>query len=345
MRTALVPLLIVLALSGCGEREGGNLRFGIGGQFLATGAVDDPNSHLTAIAASGIDLVRHGEVWNVAEPNPPVDGQRTYLWGEWDRVLSATAVAGVELYAIVAYGSRWSNGDLTSPDAFLKPPLPNHYADFAAYAGALAGRYGRGGEFWEENPGLPAGGEIRIYEIWNEPNLAGAPTYFDPGGYAQLYLRAAREIRRADPDAQVVFGSLAYPGAESWLREAFAAEPGLRDVVDRISVHLYGGDPATSAERLADFRAWIDRYGDPSISIDVSEDGIPVPPADEVTRGGYFREMVEVAAASEGVATYIPYVWLAPPGSAPEYSLAGPDAVPTDSGRALIEAIGAERGD
>ena len=63
--------------------------------------------------------------------------------------------------------------------------------------------------FWAAHPELPALPIVR-WEIWNEPNLTG---YWCPGGeparYADLFVQAASQIRKADPAARLVLGPAA----------------------------------------------------------------------------------------------------------------------------------------
>jgi hypothetical protein len=86
-------------------------------------------------------------------------------------------------------------------------------ADGARFAGAIARRYS--GSFAD-----PAGGvlpEVRRIEIWNEPNLPGfwspqcvrrdgRASLVSPRRYAALLAAAYREVKAANPDAQVIGG-------------------------------------------------------------------------------------------------------------------------------------------
>ncbi len=209
---------------------------------------------------------------------------------------------------MLAYGVRWATGDYESPDGWRRPPLPKHYDDFAAYAGAFAARYGRNGSFWAAYPWLPYH-PVRSYEIWNETNWRDNAA-FDPVEYGDFYARVQAAIEAVDPAARTPFGALAWTNAESWLQRAFEGHPGLRESVDEVSVHLYGHWTEIAKQRLRDFRAWIDRYGDPSMRIDVTEDGVAVGPDLDDWRADYLAEMTASMANSGcGVKTYIPHTW------------------------------------
>ena len=88
------------------------------------------------------------------------------------------------------------------------PPRSN--GDFAAYAGALAVRYGPGGGFWRAHPELTPQ-PVDTYEIWNEPNLAieWGLRQPEPQRYVDLLRTAYLAVKAADPSAVVVSAGLA----------------------------------------------------------------------------------------------------------------------------------------
>jgi hypothetical protein len=74
------------------------------------------------------------------------------------------------------------------------------------------------------------------YEIYNEQNVT---QWWDSDAstYAQLLSRAARDLRRADRDAQILFGGLVFPDAD-WI-EAACADRSARDSFDVLPFHAY----------------------------------------------------------------------------------------------------------
>ena len=75
---------------------------------------------------------------------------------------------------------------------------------------AAVQRYGPGGTFWKEHPEAEAGGAIRYWEIWNEPNIEFLIPPDDPNGmlrtqlYAPFLKTATEEIHKLDPGAVVI---------------------------------------------------------------------------------------------------------------------------------------------
>ncbi len=78
---------------------------------------------------------------------------------------------------------------------------------------------------------------IKIWEIWNEPNI---PSFWqDPDAklYVQLMKVAYAQAKRADPTCTVIVGSTSGPGTD-WFNGIF--DSGGWDYCDGISIHPYG---------------------------------------------------------------------------------------------------------
>lgn len=124
-------------------------------QFAQSGHDQHMEDDLAAIAGLGVDIVRYGTPWRLAEPRPGV-----YDWSRWDRVFSACDDAGLE--PIVE---------------FLHFGLPDHYSGFiesdwvdgfVSYVAAFLERYDSPKWFTPINePGITARLSAR-YGIWND---------------------------------------------------------------------------------------------------------------------------------------------------------------------------------
>src|SRR6185437_5030947 len=163
---------------------------------------------LTAMAGGGLSLARIDARWQNVEPTPPSSsGQHTYNWSMYDGIVQGLAQHGLRWLPIVDYSTSWSG---VTPGDTLSAVAPAHIPDFAAYAAALARRYGRGGTFWQSHPSLTAM-PITSYEIWNEENstVFWRPQAGNAEAYADLYMAARSAIRGVDPQAHVIIGGLA----------------------------------------------------------------------------------------------------------------------------------------
>src|SRR5436305_682515 len=107
------------------------------------------DDRLGGVQSSGIGLARTDAFWDWAEPNPPQNGTHTYDWSITDSVAAALTRHDLRWLPILDYSAPWASSD---PNDTHAPPSSND--DYAAYAGAFARRFGRGGSFWDDHPSL-----------------------------------------------------------------------------------------------------------------------------------------------------------------------------------------------
>ena len=174
---------------------------------------------------------------------------------------------------------------------------PRDLRQFGEFAFQTAARYGsktHPAALLKTDDARSGLGYIKVYEIWNEPNLT------DPnwGGwvgtmpqYLELFRAGAEAIRRADPAARVTnagFAGIQVKTVDPLLLYTYADGKHPLDFVDILNVHFYSGrippEIATddfnanqSGDTIAekDFRrltAWRDRYK-PAMPIWLSETG------------------------------------------------------------------------
>jgi hypothetical protein len=247
-------------------------RFGAGvqGIFLNSSQYSSRqiSAQLAALHVTGATIARSDALWEAIEPDPPVDGQHAYHWQFDDLTVATLATHGLRWLPIVDYSPRWA---AAAPSQAHSPPRASDVDDFAAFAAALARRYGPAGAFWRALPGLPRE-PVDTYEIWNEPNLSQfwgpAP---NPAGYAELYLRARDAIKAVDPHARVIVGGLTAPG--SFLAAMLAARPDLRSHIDGVAIHPWGPNPAAVLRHVLSARAEVRRLGVGSLAIYVTAFG------------------------------------------------------------------------
>ncbi len=221
---------------------------------------------------TGVELLRQTFDWADIEPHPG-DYDFTY----YDAYMEATARAGLRVLPIV-FGrpafepaQREAGARLTATTT----SAPARIQDFAAFAAALARRYGPGGTFWRAHPAL-AGWAIRSWQIWNEPNL---PVYWggraNPRAYVTLLAAAAKAIRGVDPDAEIVTAgipdsSLGIP-LPRFVSEIIA-DGGRRDF-DTLAINPYARNGAGVIAATEAVRSVLDRAGLASTPIWVTELG------------------------------------------------------------------------
>lgn len=226
----------------------------------------EPNDKtIEMIKGAGFDWVRFPILWDEIERAKD----------EWhplplDRIVDQLHSQGIKILATVSKPPEWAL-DPTG-ESYLK-----NYADWEGFTHFLAERYK---------------GKIQAYEIWNEQNLAstfGGRVSLDD--YCRLLEGGYNGIKKADPDALVVFGGLTPTGVNdptiaendlNYLQDFYYYNRGYyTQFFDVLGVHsnatnhpphkMYPDDPGTGAwaddpsfyfRRAEQLRMVMDEHGD-----------------------------------------------------------------------------------
>lgn len=269
-------------------------------------------AQLEALRATGATVARSDALWEASEPGAPVRGVHRYDWRFDDQIAGSLAAAGLQWLPIVDYSAPWAQS-IPGQD-HSRPTSPTGYA---AYAGALAARYGTAGSFWRAHPALTPH-PVQTYEIWNEPDSA---SFWEPApsaaSYAALYQLARDAITAVDPSARVIVGGLTQPAR--FLPAMLAARPSLRGHVDGVAIHPYAANPASVLARVRAARQTLGSLGLGAVPLYVTEFGwttrpVPTPNfAPARLRPAYIARTVPALAHSAcGVAAVLLYTWLTP---------------------------------
>jgi hypothetical protein len=269
-------------------------------------------AQLAALRATGANLARADAFWEMSEPSPPADGVHHYDWRFDDLIAAALAAHGLRWLPIIDYSAPWAQ---LVPHQAHSPPASA--ADYAAYAAALASRYGAGGSFWRSNPSLPPT-PTDTYEVWNEPD--SAVFWFpkpDAASFAALYLRARAAIRTVQPNSRVLVGGLTRP--TSFLPAMLAAAPNLRQQLDGVAIHPYGATPQAVLDKVRGARATLVSLGLGRVPLYVTEFGWSTSPPGgfgyltERLRPTYIEQaLTELGHLDCGVAAVLLYAWITP---------------------------------
>ncbi len=191
---------------------------------------------------TGIDLLRISFGWDGIEAE-----EDTYDWLFWDDfVETAVDEYGITLIPYVMYTPKWAATNQDESYYWRSPP--KDYAEFGEFVFDLVTRYKD---------------RIKTWELWNEPDIewfwTGTVEEFAP------FIKAGAEaVRRADPEATIVFGGIAHD--PDFLLALFR-DHGVSEVVDVVNMHNY--NETWSARPVEDIGAYIrrvseivERYGD-----------------------------------------------------------------------------------
>ncbi len=270
------------------------------------------DAQLTALAQTGVTIARSDALWEAAEPRPPDGSTHHYDWSFADRIAASLAVHRLRWLPVVDYSAPWAQ---SIPGQDHSPPTST--AAYAAYAAALAQRYGTGGSFWSAHPDLPAE-PVDTYEIWNEPDN---PAFWwprpDAGAYAGLYSAARAAIAAVQPGARVIVGGLTHP--VTFLAAMLAADPSLRGTLDGVGIHPYGRTPQLVLRAVVEARLALELLGLASVPLYVTELGWTTSPPGaldylpEQLRPGYIEQSIAALGHTGcGIAATILYTWVTP---------------------------------
>lgn len=288
--------------------------------------------HVALVAATGATAVRADLLWNTFESVPPVADpaapggvRRTFDFPRYDQFVAALARHGLTWRPLLInspYWNRVAGGTWTSP-----PADPTQATGLVS---AFFGRYGVGGTFWAENPGLTPR-PVRWMEAWNEPNYApsnNSAYRYPPAGFARFLRAVAEGARSVDSGAQIVVGGLVPHTSTTtkgisvveFLNAVAAAEPTVAGMTSGVATHIFGTKSADAWYSLGRMRDQVVSTPFKYSAIHLNETGSPVRPADvllgEPVRATFLESMVKRSVAASGAACHMgsvaPYTWLTP---------------------------------
>ncbi len=301
------------------------------------------DQQLHALKATGATVARSDALWEATEPTAPVDGVHHYDWSFDDSIAAALASHGLRWLPIIDYSAPWAQSV-----AGVDHSPPSSPADYAAYAGALASRYGVGGSFWREHPELPAE-PVLVWEIWNEPDN---PTFWSPKPdvtrYAALYEQARNAILGFEPTAAVIVGGLTNPVV--FIPALLTVAPDLRGHIDGIGLHPYGIDPSGVLSNVTKAQQVMAAAGIGDVPLYITELGWTThPPSNpnylpESKRPTYLRQTLgELGRLRCGLAATIVYTWVTPEHNRADgqdwFGIHGPNGAGTPDSAAFAAAI------
>lgn len=113
-------------------------------------------------------VIRMGLDWAQIEKNAPSNGQHTYEWENFDRLVNAANNKGMQIIGLLTTAPQWADGNKPIDEVHKWPPLPEYEDDYRSFITAVVNRYR---------------GKIKYYEVWNEAN--GCSWHPDCGGDKQ----------------------------------------------------------------------------------------------------------------------------------------------------------------
>lgn len=244
------------------------------------------------------DIEIHG--WGDFEDRRNIETQGVIsAWHKYDRIVATANNLGIELIVRLDRPPDWSREKAIKRPAFVEglerdgnsTGPPDKFSDYSAFVSAVVDRYR---------------GQVRFFQLWNEPNLKNEWNWQepDPKAFVSLLRLGYTAAKTANPDSIILFPSLApvdgldkrAPMTElEYLDEVYRA--GGKDLFDIMSAQAYGlGQPPdehryvwirpfdnwvwtrpvdtrTDVSRIVLLREVMERHGDGDKAVWISEMG------------------------------------------------------------------------
>lgn len=236
---------------------------GVQDDHLLMADVNYQTANLSSMASLGVGTLRQPLLWHQIETSPGV-----VSFAGYDALVGKVSAHGIKMLGVLFGPPPWRTKTAKKGTC---PPTSN--SEFAAYAEAVARRYGSNGTYWSENPGVPKN-PITAWQIWNEPNLGiywcGKP---NAKQYIALVKAARAGIKRADSKAEIVTAGI--PQSKlgipllKYLDQMYRA--GGRAAFDTLALHPYSKTVPELKRRITDVRKIMNKRRDRSAKIWVTE--------------------------------------------------------------------------
>jgi hypothetical protein len=225
------------------------------------------NALIDRAREAGVVWSREELSWANIQPGERGDGWKTY-----DTRLQQLANAGISVIGVLLTTPDWASGHSKSENGwYWYPPRDPH--TYGAFVEAAVRR-------WHD--------KVAVWELWNEPDKDGTwLPHADPAAYAALLAEGYAAVKRADPAAKVMVGSVyVHDSGNEGLAfmERVVAAGGGRLNFDLMGIHTFMNDrqpedtsPVTVVQnlpwRLQVTRQWLTRHGHGDMPIWITEDG------------------------------------------------------------------------
>ena len=240
--------------------------------FFGMSAVEPSNRDFERMGNTGLGSYRFAIPWRSTQPTR----EGPFNWNGVDRAVRGAAENGMQPLPFI-YGTPTF---ISSSDRIVPPTgSKRNLREWRAFLKAAAERYGRGGDFWTANPGVPKK-PVKKWVLWNEQNAR--PFWHprpSPDKYAKLVKEGERGLTAADPQADVVLGGIyGYPrdgrsiSARSFLRRLYRVR-GIEKHFDAINLHPYGAGVGTVRKQVMQARAVMRKAGDGNAKVLIGELG------------------------------------------------------------------------
>jgi hypothetical protein len=218
------------------------------------------NKEYGEMQRGGVSTVRVVFDWRQIQPS----STSPFQWSAADHLVRLASDHDISVFPQLIATPDWLSSQFTKP-----PIFKGAVHAWRNFVSAAVSRYGTGGTFWSQNPGVPYH-PILDWQIWNEEN---SPGFFYPKPsvhqYAKLLAISAKPMHRTDPNARLVLGGMFESSGKdgailSWKYLKKLYKVGAAGDFDIVSVHPYSPTLKGFRFQLEKIRATMRRHQDRS---------------------------------------------------------------------------------
>lgn len=251
------------------------------------------------LKAGGVDSVRIPIGWSTVEATKGAAPN----WSSVDPLVNGAAQARIALLPFVYGAPSWAVKSTVVPGSHGTTSAPKTLpvkssAQRSAWANFLklaVARYGPGGSFWAENPGLLEQ-PIHTWQIWNEQNFKYFVVRPNPADYGKLVNISYSAIKSVDPTAKLILGGMfALPNeatfkvkppqayyAADFLDQLYRSTPGIKTKFSGVALHPYTSKYQRLTLEIEEFRHVLAQNHDSGKGLWITEIGWSSEPPDPV---------------------------------------------------------------
>ena len=199
----------------------------------------------------GIDWVRDRISWNHVQPK-----KQEWDWSRYDPSQNIQSESDLEILQVFQDSAIWASEKTSGDHSFRSRFAPEDSFAYYEFAKTAANRFSK---------------QVKAWEVWNEFDV---PVFFlgTPDDYARILKPAYIGIKRGNPDAAVLHGSVTFAsGLLYWGDKAYHDTEGIRFVekvfengggeyFDIFNVHHYG-PPQGAVGKIRICRELMHQYG------------------------------------------------------------------------------------
>jgi hypothetical protein len=228
------------------------------------------SSDFARMGGAKVGTLRTGASWVDLQAAPTAG----FNFAALDATVRSAAFNRIQLLPILAFEPSFVTGPCGSDQGCQRHiyiSSAREKSAWVAYVTSVVQRYGPGGSFWQQNPGVPYE-PVRRWQIWNEQNAENQKN--SPKLYSKLLALSDNAISAVDPGAKIILGGMfgtPKGGLTAWKYLSKLYASGAKKHFDAVALHPYAPTIDGIAFQIKKIRSVMKAHHDPKGEVDVTE--------------------------------------------------------------------------